>query len=138
MVIQINTILAVAFSLLFAGGPRLLVVEGLASDKGKVLVAIFNKSAGFPSESNKAVLLKEAKAIKGRVEIPLDNLPAGTYAIACFHDANADGELNTNLLGIPKERYGFSNNARPGFRAPTYAEASVYLPDNSTVFVKLK
>lgn len=138
MVIQLHTVFAVACSLLFAGGPRLLVIDGVTSDKGKVLVAIFNKSAGFPSESNKAVLLKDAKAVKGRVEIPLDNLPAGTYAIACFHDANGDGELNTNLLGIPKERYGFSNNARPGFRAPTFAEAAVNLADNSTVVIKIK
>jgi len=138
MLVQFNCTMAVLCSLFFATGPRLLVVDGLPSDKGKVLVAVFNKSAGFPSESNKAVLLKEAKATKGKVEIPLENLPPGTYAIACFHDANGDGELNTNLLGIPKERYGFSNNARPGFRAPTFAEAAVNLPDNSTVFVKLK
>jgi uncharacterized protein (DUF2141 family) len=138
MVIQLHTVFALACSLFFADGPRLLVIEGVTSEKGKVLVAIFNQSAGFPSESNKAFMLKDAKAVKGRVEIPLDNLPAGTYAIACFHDANGDGELNTNLLGIPKERYGFSNNARPGFRAPTFAEAAIKLTDNSTVVIKIK
>ena len=29
-----------------------------------------------------------------------------------YHDRNANGKLDTNWLGIPKEPYGFSNGAR--------------------------
>ncbi|MDZ7756077.1 DUF2141 domain-containing protein [Rhodohalobacter sp.] len=31
---------------------------------------------------------------------------------AIYHDKNTNGELDTNLSGIPEEAYGFSNNAR--------------------------
>ena len=39
------------------------------------------------------------------------DLPVGTYAIRMFHDVNGDGEMNTNVFGIPTEPYAFSNNA---------------------------
>ena len=39
-------------------------------------------------------------------------VPAGEYAIASFWDENDNGELDTRLFGIPKERVGMSNNAK--------------------------
>jgi len=47
----------------------------------------------------------------------------GQYAIKVFHDENANGELDINFLGIPKESYGFSNHARGRFGPPPFAEA---------------
>ena len=48
------------------------------------------------------------------VRIIFAGLPPGDYAVAAFHDADGNGELGTNILGIPTEGYGFSNGA-PGF-----------------------
>ena len=33
--------------------------------------------------------------------------PPGTYALAVIQDENSNGKLDTNLLGIPTEGYGF-------------------------------
>lgn len=52
-----------------------------------------------------------------------DDLPYGNYAIAVYHDKNTNGELDTNLLGIPKEAYGFSNNARGRFGPASWSDA---------------
>ena len=41
-----------------------------------------------------------------------NDIPPGTYAIAVFHDENANGKLDKNFLGIPCEGYGASNNVR--------------------------
>ena len=38
-------------------------------------------------------------------------LPPGTYAIGIFHDVNLNNKMDNNLFGVPKEQYGFSNNA---------------------------
>ncbi|MES2370531.1 DUF2141 domain-containing protein [Thiobacillus thioparus] len=35
-----------------------------------------------------------------------------------------NGKLDTNLLGIPKEGYGFSNDAKASLGAPTFSAAS--------------
>ncbi|MCH9852515.1 MAG: DUF2141 domain-containing protein [Alphaproteobacteria bacterium] len=50
-------------------------------------------------------------------------LPDGIYAISAFHDLNDDGELNRNLVGLPTEPYGFSNDARGTFGPAKFADA---------------
>lgn len=53
-----------------------------------------------------------------------EDIPPGTYALAVVHDENMNGKLDTNLLGIPKEGYGFSNDAKALLGAPTFSAAS--------------
>lgn len=48
----------------------------------------------------------------------------GRYAVKLFHDRNGDGELATNMFGIPSEPYGFSNNAPAQFGPPAFADAA--------------
>ena len=40
----------------------------------------------------------------------LDSLPQGNYSAYVYHDQNNNGKMDTNLFGIPTERYGASNN----------------------------
>jgi uncharacterized protein (DUF2141 family) len=54
--------------------------------------------------------LANPPATAAGVQCDFLDLPAGTYAISIFHDAKDDGVLNTNVLGMPREGYGFSNN----------------------------
>ncbi len=54
-------------------------------------------------------------------------MPYGRYSIKAFHDENNNSKLDTNFLGMPTERYGFSNNARGRFGPPSFAEAAVTL-----------
>ena len=51
------------------------------------------------------------------------NLPEGTYAIALFVDANENLKIDKNFLGIPKEQYGFSNNAMGKLSGPSFEQA---------------
>jgi uncharacterized protein (DUF2141 family) len=44
----------------------------------------------------------------------------GTYGIAVYHDANANGRLDLGMLG-PSEDYGFSRNPRILFSKPSLA-----------------
>ena len=45
------------------------------------------------------------------------NVPDGTYAVSFVHDKNSNGKMDKNFMGIPKEDYGCSNNAK-GFMGP--------------------
>ena len=47
-------------------------------------------------------------------------LAPGEWAIALTQDLNENDLVDRNMLGIPTEPYGFSNNVRPHFRAPTF------------------
>ena len=75
----------------------------------------------------------------GTMKVSLGNLPEGQYALSCFQDLNGNGKLDTNLVGIPTEPYGFSNNARPKFRAPNWGEAVFsLLGTGGTIQVRLE
>ena len=41
---------------------------------------------------------------------------------------NGNGQLDSNLMGLPTEPYGFANNARGSFGPPSFQAASVALP----------
>lgn len=73
------------------------------------------------------------KKIIGRVIVPVDGpevefcVPVrgpGVYAIGIYHDKNANLSFDKNFLGIPKERFGVSNNPKYGKRSPEFAEAA--------------
>lgn len=113
-------------------------ITNIQSAKGNILLSLFNKADGFPDNTKNAVALKSKAAVKGKLLIEFTGLAAGTYAIAVFHDANADGKLNTNMMGIPKEDYGFSNNARPTFRAPNFEEAKFTINKSEQISIVIK
>ncbi len=47
----------------------------------------------------------------------------GTYALACFHDENGNGKLDTNWLGIPNEGMVASNHAKGRMGPPKFEDA---------------
>jgi uncharacterized protein (DUF2141 family) len=52
-----------------------------------------------------------------------EDLSPGTYGISAFHDRNDNQKLDTNLIGVPVEDYGASNNARGVFGPPKFDDA---------------
>ena len=64
-------------------------------------------------------------------------VPPGVYAVAVYHDANSNGKLDANFLGIPKEGYGVSNDVRPRFRPPRFSEARVMVTRDTTLVVHM-
>jgi uncharacterized protein (DUF2141 family) len=104
-------------------------VNGIITKEGNVHVALFREQDSFPTHG---------KQFKGQV-IPVKstlvtatfmNLKPGTYAIAVFHDRNKNGKLDKNIFGAPTESYGFSNNARSTFSAPSFSAASFELKND--------
>ena len=81
----------------------------------------------------------ELDASKGQSnQFKIETLPKGTYAIALFQDLNNNGKLDTNLLGIPKEPYAFSNNVKPVFSAPKFQQCSFeFTEENQLISISL-
>lgn len=115
-----------------------LTLSGLRNTKGHVLVSIFKDGEGFPS-SPETAFRKEKLDIKGdKVTLHLKDIPAGDYAIAILHDENDDAKMNTNWLGIPKEGYGFSNNATGTLGPPAYSKAKFTHTAGKETFVSIR
>ena len=106
------------------------------SDKGEIGIVIFNSETGFPKLAKHAVF-KDFVLIK---KFPLTiDLPEGEYAISLFHDENGNKELDTNFIGIPKEAFGFSNNALGLMGPPSFKSAKLQvLKADNKVNIELK
>ena len=109
-----------------------LVLDGLESEGGDVQVDLFAESnaANFPY-AERGVLFEikcDARALRAAgAAIPLGDLAPGRYALFAMHDENANGDLDRNFLGIPTERYGFSNGARGTVGPPSFDAAAVQI-----------
>jgi uncharacterized protein (DUF2141 family) len=115
-----------------------LVITNIAEVRGQMRAAIFNRAEGFRDEQF-AVVKMEFPVNAERVTHTFTDLPPGSYAIAVYHDANSNGKLDTNFLGIPTERYGFSNNVMGTFGPPSYADASFeILGGNKVISIRLR
>ncbi|MGZ5659825.1 MAG: DUF2141 domain-containing protein [Usitatibacter sp.] len=97
----------------------------IRNSTGTVACALFESAAGFPVEFlNSATNLMVIKIRKSNARCDFEDIPPGTYALAVIHDENMNGKLDMGLLGIPVEGYGFSNDARAWFGAPSFSVAS--------------
>jgi uncharacterized protein (DUF2141 family) len=97
----------------------------IRNSTGSVACALFESPEGFPIEFlRSATNVMVIKVRKSQARCDFEDIPPGIYALAVIHDENMNGELDTNVLGIPKEGYGFSNDARAWFGAPSFPDAS--------------
>jgi uncharacterized protein (DUF2141 family) len=112
-------------------------VSGARNSKGLIRVALWNHSSGFPIDAKRVVTGGSAEiGPNGDAVVTLDHIAPGTYALSSYHDENANGKLDTNLVGIPKEEYGFSNHARAKVGPPSF-DAARFLFDGKNQTVEL-
>ena len=100
-------------------------VLNIRNSTGTVDCALFDSPEGFPIEVlHSATNVMVIKVRKTQARCDFEDIPPGTYALAVIHDENMNGKLDTNFLGVPKEGYGFSNDAKGLFGAPSFSAAS--------------
>jgi uncharacterized protein (DUF2141 family) len=105
----------------------------IRNSTGTVACALFESPAGFPSEFlHSATNVMIIKIRKSQARCDFMDIPPGTYAMVVIHDENMNGKLDTNVLGIPKEGYGFSKDAKKWLGTPTFSDAS-FLYDGQNV-----
>lgn len=104
-------------------GSIALEVSGLRNNKGQVLVSVFNNAKGFPEDPARAIRKYSLSIANNKTSVEIADLPPGYYAIAVLHDENSDTRMNTNMIGWPKEGFGFSNNAMGLFGPPSFSKA---------------
>jgi uncharacterized protein (DUF2141 family) len=112
-------------------------VSGFPSNKGQAYVALFNSSETFPSYG-KQLKGKIVEISQLKCKVTFANLNSGSYAIAVYHDVNKNDKLDKNVLGMPTESYGFSNNARATFSAPSYQDAKVSCTKDRSINITVK
>jgi len=103
-------------------------VQGVTA-KGKVLVAVCDKTTFLKD----CAYSGSAPAKAGETVVTVDGVPAGSWAVLSYQDENDNGKLDRNVLGIPKEPYAFSRDARGRFGPPSFEDAAFELRDEKAV-----
>jgi len=110
-----------------------VTILGIRNSVGTVDCALFDSPNGFPRDVlHSAMRLVVMKVPNTEARCDFEGIPPGTYALVVLHDENMNGKIDTNWLGVPKEGYGFSNDAKAAFRAPSFSDAS-FVYDGKTL-----
>lgn len=115
-----------------------LKVSGAKSTQGVIQIALYRDTdpwlKGGPGVRTVAVKPGDAQPAVAVFK----DLPAGRYAVSAFHDENESGRCETNLLGMPTERYGFSRDARRLMGPPSFGEAEITVSKDTAIEFTLK
>ncbi len=113
-----------------------ITITNIESVSGTINIGLYNNADNFPIEEKEYILtILEVEALE--ITYTFIGLPQGEYAIALFHDENKDDICNRNFFGIPKEGYGFSNNIKPTFSAPSFEDTKFTLQDSKSITISL-
>lgn len=99
-------------------------IQNISNNTGVIACAIFDSGEGFPDKFLKFASKIMITQIRGKdASFEFSDIKPGKYAIVVIHDENHNGELDTNLFGMPKEGYGFSSGAQVTLSAPSFYDA---------------
>ena len=134
---------AMVFSACPALADKLIVTIDNIKDAGEIHVAIYDNAAAFeadrgekggaaPGITQGTIEYVEPGTVTYRYEVA-----SGTYAIGIFHDANLNNRLDNYFFGVPREQYGFSNNARGFMGPPSFDDAAFTVEGKTEISITL-
>ena len=102
-------------------------VLGVRSNDGVVHFGLYDSPETFPTKDGRLDGTRKAIS-ENRAVYVFKGLKPGPYALAVYHDENANGEFDQILFGLPVEDFGFSNGAVAFFGPPGFDNAAVLVP----------
>ena len=130
-------------------------LEGFKDRSGKAIIYLFDNENSFKSADMRRDRKEVEKYFRSLVEVPIqvagknlsargkiENLQPGEYAAFALHDGNGNGKVDSNLVGVPTEGFGFSNDIRPQIlpipKAPTWKQVSfVVRPGENSIRIRV-
>ncbi|OUL97954.1 DUF2141 domain-containing protein [Variovorax sp. JS1663] len=119
----------------FAADLQLSVVDGPGAP-ATLYVALFDSAESY--DANKMLAAQTVQMKAGTARLAFPGLAPGRYALRVFADENGNGKLDTNLMGLPTERYGFSNDAKGNRGAPGFDAAAIRVDADLQTVIHLR
>lgn len=112
-------------------------VVNIKQSTGYIMLAMHNSNKSYLNEKIRPFKRIRIKAKAPEMFLEFENLSAGKYSITIFHDLNSNGKLDTYILGIPKEPYGFSQNPETKFSPPKFAVTLFSFNENHLIQIRM-
>ena len=104
-------------------------INNLESNKGPIYIRILD-------ENENPVIVGTSTVINYSAEISFDSISPGKYAIQFFHDENENKKMDFNLIGIPKEKFGSSNDVKPILGPPKFEKMLFEIYEDKKIIMK--
>jgi uncharacterized protein (DUF2141 family) len=104
-------------------------INNLQSNNGPLYIRILDGNEN-------PVIVGTSPVINYSARISFDSISPGKYAIQFFHDENENQKMDFSLIGIPKEKFGSSNNIKPILGPPKFEKMLFNLTENKKVIMK--
>ena len=114
-----------------------IALTGLRSTAGDIRLCVWHSPKRFPGGKCEGEGTQLVVPASGPVAVTVPLAP-GDYAVSLLHDENGNGKLDKNLLGIPKEGVGFSQNPKLAFGPPSYAATRFDVAGDRVETIRLK
>ena len=105
-----------------------VIADGLRNDDGLLAITVY-------ADDSRRFLLKHGSMFVGRVKAQAGTtrgcvfLPKpGVYALALYHDENANLKIDRSGIGLPQEGWGFSNNPATLMGLPSFNSVRLNVP----------
>jgi uncharacterized protein (DUF2141 family) len=99
-------------------------VLGVRESRGTITVDVHDDDpAKFLKSGGKLARLR-VPAVEGETHFCVTVPKAGVYALAIYHDRNANTKLDKNFIGLPSEPFGLSNNPPLRLAMPKHRDSA--------------
>ena len=79
----------------------------------------------------------QSDAASPRTVLVLRDVPPGRYGVGVMHDKNANGKLESNIVGVPTEPYGAIRDARGRMGPPAFEDAAVDVQGDTALTIRV-
>lgn len=111
------------------GNPSLRIkVSNVKKSRGVIVADLHDDVKENFLEWEKVVLRVRATAVKGETSFCMPVPDTGNYSVAVYHDKNSNAVFDKHFLGLPKERFGMSNNPKFSTKSPKFEAATFKVP----------
>lgn len=112
-------------------------VSGARSTQGTVSAALYGSADSWLKEPQKLQGAR-APAAQPVTVLVFKDVPPGRYALSAFHDENGNEKVDTNVVGVPTERTGFSRDARGRMGPAAFDDAAIDVQGDMTTAITLR
>lgn len=114
-------------------------VQGVRSSQGLIAVTLYADDSRRFLARRGSLYVGRVPALAGTTPVCIHLPGPGTYGLVVYHDADANRSFNRNMLGMPAEGYGFSNNAPAIFGLPSFRRVRMAVPrTNMSTTIRLR